>query len=316
MKIIVYILCSVLFSVSISGGEMKQREFEFVYTTKIDGIPEHTKEVDIWIPYPQDKPYQKILDVSIKSQYPVKIYYDKKYGNSILHAKILGPKEENLSIEVRYKVLRKEKKISFDVLGNYERYLEENNLMIIDNYIKKLASDITKFKKNEFEKAKAIYDYVLINMEYDKSGVGWGRGDTKYACSVGKGNCTDFHSLFISLARAKGIPAKFVIGFLLPKDENKGEIKGYHCWAEFYIKGKGWVPVDISEAKKQKREKYFFGTCCENRVELSEGRDIILEPEQKEGELNYFIYSYCEIDGKPFENIEKKFAFKNLKGGE
>ena len=63
------------------------------------------------------------------------------------------------------------------------------------------------------EKARAIYDYVLSNMRYDKSGTGWGHGDTLYACSAKKGNCTDFHSLFISMARSQHIPARFEIGF-------------------------------------------------------------------------------------------------------
>ena len=27
-------------------------------------------------------------------------------------------------------------------------------------------------------------------------------------------------------------------------------MKGYHCWAEFYVKGKGWIPVDASDASK------------------------------------------------------------------
>lgn len=311
MKVIVYILCSILlFFVSVSGEDrMKQREFEFVYKVTINGIPKNAKEINFWVPYPQDKPYQKILDVSIKSPFKTSINYDKKYGNSILYAKVFAPKEENFQIEVRYKVLRKERKSFYSSLKNPQKYLEENNLMIIDERIKKLASQITKEQKTELEKVRAIYDYVLIHMEYDKSGTGWGKGDTKYACEIGRGNCTDFHSLFISLARASKIPAKFVMGFLLPDDKNKGEISGYHCWAEFYIENQGWIPVDVSEAKKQKREDYFFGTCCENRIEFSEGRDIVLNPEQKCEELNYFIYPYVEIDGKAFENVKRSFSF-------
>jgi hypothetical protein len=67
-----------------------------------------------------------------------------------------------------------------------------------------------------------------------------------YACEVGRGNCTDFHSLFIGLARAAGIPARFVMGFPLPVGQSEGGITGYHCWAEFYDEGLGWVPLDAS----------------------------------------------------------------------
>lgn len=314
MKLIVCVtVCSILFFVSVSGEDtMKQREFEFIYTATIDGIPKDAEEVDVWIPYPQDKSYQKILDVSINSPFPAKLNYDKKYGNTILYVKVLNPGLQNFQIEIKYKVLRKEKNSSYVILKNPEKYLQANNLVIIDEYIKKLAYSITKEQKTDTEKAKAIYRYVLDNMIYDKSGTGWGRGDTKYACEIGRGNCTDFHSLFISLARASKIPAKFVMGFLLPHDKNKGEISGYHCWAEFYIEKQGWIPVDISEARKQKREDYFFGTCCENRIELSEGRDIVLNPEQKCEEINYFIYPYVEIDGRAFENVKRSFSFKSI----
>jgi len=37
---------------------------------------------------------------------------------------------------------------------------------------------------------------------------GWGRGDAKWACDAKFGNCTDFHSYFMGLARSKGPPAR------------------------------------------------------------------------------------------------------------
>jgi transglutaminase-like putative cysteine protease len=50
-------------------------------------------------------------------------------------------------------------------------------------------------------------------MKYDKSGTGWGHGDTLRASDSKHGNCTDFRSVFISMARAEKIPARFQIGF-------------------------------------------------------------------------------------------------------
>jgi transglutaminase-like putative cysteine protease len=90
-------------------------------------------------------------------------------------------------------------------------------------------------------------------------------------------------------------------------------VSGYHCWAEAYIKGIGWVPVDASEAAKDpaKRE-YFFGAHDENRVEFTLGRDLILNPKQAGEPLNYFIYPYAEIDGKAFASIDKSFAYRDL----
>jgi transglutaminase-like putative cysteine protease len=85
-------------------------------------------------------------------------------------------------------------------------------------------------------------------MHYDKSGEGWGRGDAVWGCDSKRGNCTDFHSVFIGMMRSSGIPARFEIGFPLPEGKTKGDIPDYHCGSEVYIQGIGWIPVDASEA--------------------------------------------------------------------
>jgi len=87
-----------------------------------------------------------------------------------------------------------------------------------EDLIARLAREQTKGLDRRLDKARAIYDYVPSIMRYDKTGEGWGRGDAIYACNVKKGNCTDFHALFIGMARAAGIPARFEIGFPLPRD--------------------------------------------------------------------------------------------------
>src|SRR5207302_897004 len=158
-----------------------------------------------------------------------------------------------------------------------------------------------------------IYEYVLKHMQYDKSGTGWGRGDSIYACDIGKGNCTDFHSLFIVLARASHIPARFRMGIPLPESK-EGEPSGsYHCWAEFYIDGSGWIPVDISEAwKNPKKADYFFGHLDVDRILLSSGREIELSPKQDGAPLNYLSKPYIEIDGKPLIDFKLDRHFKNI----
>lgn len=164
----------------------------------------------------------------------------------------------------------------------------------------------------DLDKARAIYNHVVSTVKYDKSGQGWGRGDIYYACDARRGNCTDFHALFIGYCRALGIPARFSIGFPLPAERGQGEVKGYHCWAEFYTKQTGWVPIDASEAAKNpdKRE-YFFGHHDENRVELTRGRDLTLTPRQQAEPLNYFVYPYAEADGQPFTSLSNQFRYRD-----
>jgi hypothetical protein len=170
-----------------------------------------------------------------------------------------------------------------------------------------------KGKATQLDRARALYDYTFNNMRYDKSGTGWGRGDAEWACDAKRGNCTDFHSLFISMARSQKIPSRFEIGFPLPANKAGGNIPGYHCWAEFYDPQRGWVPIDISEAwKDQSKKDYFFGAHDANRVQFSVGRDVELVPAQKGGPLNYFVYPYVELDGKKWENIANDFSFADV----
>jgi hypothetical protein len=150
-------------------------------------------------------------------------------------------------------------------------------------------------------------------MRYDKTGEGWGRGDAVWACTSKRGNCTDFHSLFIGMMRSSGIPARFEIGFPLPEGKTEGDIAGYHCWAEFYLDGIGWVPVDVSEAwKNPAKRDFFFGAHCTNRVFFTYGRDIRLSPDQKGDPLNYFIYPYAETNGQPQKNLQTHFSFRDV----
>lgn len=46
-----------------------------------------------------------------------------------------------------------------------------------------------------------------------------------------------------ALARSEGIPARFEIGFPVPLERPAGDIGGYHCWVQFYLPGRGWVPI-------------------------------------------------------------------------
>jgi transglutaminase-like putative cysteine protease len=166
--------------------------------------------------------------------------------------------------------------------------------------------------------ARAIYDWVVDNVEYKKVGTGWGNGDTFWACNERYGNCTDFHALFISLARTEGIPARFEIGFPVPSDRNQGQIGGYHCWVQFYLPERGWVPIDASEAAKapQKRE-LFYGSHPADRIHFTTGRDLVLSEGSAAAPLNYFVYPYVEVGGKPWQGkLPTRFSFSDVSGAE
>ena len=221
-------------------------------------------------------------------------------------------------MKVVYKVTRREVKGDGgkDVKENPDllaRYLKADAKVPIDGKPLELLKG-KELPKDQTAAARVIYDVIDDALKYGKDKPGWGNGDSVWACDNKTGNCTDFHSLFMSLARSRGIPAKFEIGFPLPEKRGAGDVAGYHCWAKFRPEGKGWIPVDISEANKHREmREYYFGNLTEDRVAFSTGRDLELVPKQDGGPVNFLVYPYVEVDGKvwPQEKIQKKFSYRD-----
>jgi transglutaminase-like putative cysteine protease len=76
------------------------------------------------------------------------------------------------------------------------------------------------------------------------------------------GVCQDFAHLFIAVARAMGVPARYVSGYIhLPGE--RGATTASHAWAEAWVPGKGWVGYDATRPIRT----------SENHVRLAVGRD-------------------------------------------
>jgi transglutaminase-like putative cysteine protease len=316
LMLCLFLVCALAFA----GGP--SRQVEATYIGQIDGIPAGAARLDIWIPLPAENSHQSLTAINVESPFPMSVQHDADFGNAYLYASISKPQQTSVTIKVRFQVERSEiRNRSLAPIANWnpapatvERFLKPDRLVSISPRIWKLSDKITAGQATNEAKAKAIYDYVVNNMTYDKSVPGWGNGDTERACDIKKGNCTDFHSLFISLARAAKIPTRFVIGFPL-KNDAKGTVEGYHCWAEFYLAGHGWVPVDASEASKSQdpeRRKYLFANLDPDRIEFTIGRDLRLDPPQAGPPINYFIYPYAEADGKPVPTTKIRLEYSNL----
>jgi len=310
------------------GGEHQQvptRQFEFTYKVSVPALPPGSGPLRLWIPLPPTDPYQEISGLRLESPIGYKIERESEYGNRFAYIDM--PQERATSpfdILLSFRITRREHRVELSAWRasndkkspaepGLTRFLHSDRLVPLDGVIAELARQETQGAKDTLEKARKVYDYVVATMRYDKSGQGWGRGDAMWACTAKRGNCTDFHSLFIGMMRAAGVPARFEIGFPLPVDKTEGDIPGYHCWAEFYLDGVGWVPVDASEAwKNPAKRDYFFGAHDVNRVLFSYGRDIRLSAAQQGDPLNYFIYPYAEVGGKSYGQLQTHYAFRDV----
>ncbi len=283
------------------------RRFRIQYSASVESP--HAK---LWLPVPQSDAYQQIDSLNIDA--PHRLTKDGR-GNQIAFV------EGRAALTLACNVVRHERRLDrLDGAGlhvsappDLARHLEPERLVPLDSKIRGWAAEVTQGTGNDLEKARAIYNHVVATVKYDKSGQGWGRGDIYYACDARRGNCSDFHAIFIGYCRAVGVPARFAIGFPLPRGRRSGRIDGYHCWAEFYARGIGWVPVDASEAAKDpSRREYFFGAHDESRVEFSRGRDIRLAPAQHGDPLNFFVYPYAEAADGRVVQAKLEVSFEDL----
>jgi transglutaminase-like putative cysteine protease len=282
-------------------------QFEFVYRVK---LPEIKGEARLWIPLAKTDAFQTVAEEKLNIPVKWERVQDRDYRNDIC---VLYPQssDSGKTVEVRYRVTRKEKASYSASTAEAVRYLRPETLVPVNETFRTLAQRATAGKTDDLERAKALYDHVIGRMRYDKSGTGWGRGDAMYACDARTGNCSDFHAYFIALARSVGIPARFAIGATIPADKNEGIIDGYHCWAEFLANGR-WVPVDISEAwKNPKLADYYFGHNPANRFELTKGRDLVVDPEPASGPINFLAYPLFEMNGEVIKP-ETTFIFRRI----
>jgi len=295
----------------------KVRKFLFTYSATVTGVPPG-ETAHIWLPVPPSGQDQEVRIISKTLPGESRMGRESKYGNEILYLEAKAGPDGKIPVGVTYEVKRHEVKADLDNHGkedgNLESFLQADAKVPVGGKTLELLKD-KSLPADQLEAARTLYDVVNQHMRYSKEGTGWGEGDAVWACASGYGNCSDFHSLFISLARADKIPSKFEIGFPLPPKRGAGDIAGYHCWAKFHPAGHGWIPVDISEANKNpKLREYYFGNLTEDRVAFSTGRDLTLVPPQAGKPLNFFVFPYVELNGRayPQEKIQRKFSYKDL----
>lgn len=306
---LILLTCCALSAATVEQQEIVHNTDHFEFTYEVT-LPKSQNSTKLWLPIAKSGAFQQVKIESKSLPDFARVIDDSANGNELeflsctncsLHEKL----------RVSYAVERREKSAYKAVETDMGAFLKPDHLVPLDSRFKDIAHEVTARKTDDLARGRALYNHVLHRMKYDKTGTGWGRGDAIYACDARTGNCTDFHSYFIALARSIGIPARFAIGATIPANKNEGAIEGYHCWAEFLANG-NWIPVDISEAwKHPELADYYFGHHPANRFELSVGRDLVVNPQPESGPINFLIYPLVEVDGKPVK-VETKFTFRRL----
>lgn len=282
-------------------------------------------DAELWLPYPVSDNDQTIRAVRISGDYSRSaVYTDNANGTPMLHAawdSAAKSRKLTFSFNVeRKEILRRDfpkKEAAWDP-ADYHMYLQGTSKAPLNGEIAKLAGKITAGKKTVLEKARAIYDWTCDNTYRDPNTRGCGEGNVCNLLLKPGGKCADIHSVFVALARAAGVPSREIFGIRLGKHDKDDITTWQHCWAEFYLPGYGWVPVDaadvrkamlteklaLQDAKTREYREYFWGGIDPYRVKLSTGRDLILNPRQPGEPVNYLMYPFARVGAKTLDWLD------------
>jgi len=217
-------------------------------------------KIIIILPLPQSNTYQDVIDLNIDSGDVLDIpETDDRYlrfvitedlpvfGESRTYGYDFTITLHNITIDLDVP------EILYDYDTNtslYQWYTgSSGNIVDPDNPdILAIADPIWDGSPNVVYFAERCYEYVAENFEYLNPGVGLSPLSTVMA--NGGGDCGNLSSIFVSLLRCKGIPARHVV--TMRPDGS------HHVWAEFYLEKYGWVPVDVTY-KMDRPDRNYFG---------------------------------------------------------
>ena len=141
-----------------------------------------------------------------------------------------------------------------DYLDSDGKYINLKN-----KTIRILGDSLWSASEDTIDYARRCYLYVASHFKYMKVG---NFRTLSEILKKGGGECGDFSTVFITLLRYKGIPARHNMGV-----KTDGS---YHVWADFYHADYGWIPVDVTY-KNSNPKGDFFGIYRGDLIILAQG---------------------------------------------
>jgi transglutaminase-like putative cysteine protease len=172
-------------------------------------------------------------------------HYIDQHGNSIDLIEVM-PDSPLLEISVSGDV---ETHSSDGILGQHQQpmplwfYRQQTPLTQMTQALHDLAESIVLPSENTITDLHSLSGRIREQVAYmpGQTGVNTTAGE---ALTNAQGVCQDHSHIFLSIAREKGFPARYVSGYLLMDDRTSQDAS--HAWSEVYLDGLGWVGFDVS----------------------------------------------------------------------
>jgi transglutaminase-like putative cysteine protease len=249
--------------------------------------------IKLWVALIQNlPPYQSVLSMDIQPVQDefVRDSYSNLYALFVFEDVQPG---EMIAIEISYSVIVNALKYTWsDCQGPVpdkfiypEKFLQSSAPELVD-----LSDDITANATNFCEKAEYIYNYVGDNFNYQ----GYNPGDLGALGAYEKsgGDCTEFSDMFIALNRSSGVPARFLEGLIYSSNDVTDPASIKHDWAEVYLPGTGWVPVDPTWGRFEDKRDSYFAAMTPDHIIITIGRNL----SQLNG-YHFYYYRYWWENG-------------------
>lgn len=300
----------------------------FTVTVKPSVLPD-SHSARLWLPYPMSNDDQTVSDMQVSGNYDRSaVYKDPFSGATYLYAEWTRLTAKPFAVmsfhaETRYAKATGLKDMGLPVPAPIAaRYLASTEWVPADQY-KAQAAKIVAGKRTILAKARAIYDWTVDNTfrDPDVQGCGLAVPGRTLTEMKGGGKCADISAVFVTLCRAAGVPARDVYGLRLASPKSGDVTSAFHCWAEFYLPGTGWVKADPADVRKMMLvhdlklgdkdtamwREFFWGGDDLLRVTLEKGaRGVLFNPPQQGGLVNYFMYPFAQVDGRTLNCLDAK----------
>ncbi|MBI4037781.1 hypothetical protein HY382_01895 [Candidatus Curtissbacteria bacterium] len=242
--------------ISMSFGEKQVFEYTLNYYLYNKNVTAQIQEITL----PPDNNYQKVVLSSIEPP-PVDVILDSD-SNYVAKYR-LGPKSGlNIAVKGYVEVFSKPSRNIDNNLSAQERkkYTSPQKYWEID-------SPEIRDKASDLKSPQEIYDFVSNYLTYSEQKLNQKNIERLGALAAytnpREAVCMEFTDLFIALARAKGIPAREVVGYAYTQNsrlrplsfETQGDL--LHAWPEYWDDKLGWVQIDPTWASTSGGLDYF-----------------------------------------------------------
>jgi transglutaminase-like putative cysteine protease len=202
---------------------------------------------------PQTTSQQKVLKWNLDLPVPAKPFLDG-FGNTA-HVLVIDRPHQEIRIRARGEVEVSDEPLVLPDSGPHrpELYVRSTELTAQDEALIRFAEAFRRQTANNRAAAvESLMSAVRDKVDY-KAGVTQVTTPAAQAFAKGAGVCQDHAHVFVSCCRQLDIPARYVSGYLAPKNltvNRDGTIEGLasHAWAEAWIEGVGWQGFDVANS--------------------------------------------------------------------